>query len=234
MNIFNDNIKDRVLPDKTFGFDIDDVVGDLMNLIVDALNEMWEKNHTIDDVKDWEFGWILKGNSPTYLKDLIVAKWMYEKMPIFEETKNFINSIKDTHQIMFITSRFNYPGIDQITKKWFEDSGIYYDSIHFERFKSYFCKTSGVDYFVDDSLENAIKISKNSKIQVYLLDKPWNRQQEMDRLVKEGILTMDQINEEMKKIKRINSVWELNSIFLKQEVKSPKWVNWNLSKGLGL
>jgi uncharacterized HAD superfamily protein len=210
MNIFNENLKDRILPEKTFGFDIDDVIWDLMSLIISHLNENWDKQFSLDSVTDWDFWGMFEWKWQDYLKNMIIERWMYEKMSVYEDTKEFINNIKDTHQITFVTSRFSYPWILDITKQWFDSNWIYYDSIHFEKFKSYFCKIAWVDYFVDDSLENAIKISKNSKIQVFLLNKPWNQQTEINRLIKNWIFTEEQIKEELSKIKRINNVGELN------------------------
>lgn len=201
--------KNRSVPEKTFCFDIDDVAWDFIwTALSYLLNKHWLSWYDINDVLTYDFQTIFgRPLTSDEVKEAAFESWAYEIMIPDENLKEFIESIKERYAVVFITSR--YPWTEDITSSWFEKHWIFFDVIFYQPFKSYLTKLIHADYLVDDSLENAIKISKNSKTTAIIRNQPWNWAHEENRLIEEWKLTREQIDTELAKIPRINNIWDL-------------------------
>lgn len=207
--------KTRSLPKKTFCFDIDDVIGWFMEEITRYFSNNPEYNNIefwLDDVNTYDFQTIFW--KPLTTDEIKVAAYeteVYSKMRINNGVKTFINGIKDEYRIVFITSR--YPWTEEITQKWFEDNNLFYDIIFYQPYKSWLIPFLNADYLVDDSLENIIKVSKNTNTKGILFNKPWNWEDEENRLIKSWKLTRDQIDKELNEVIFINSMVDLTKMW---------------------
>ena len=183
--IFSQN-KDRILPEKTFCFDIDDVIWWFMDIITEYFSNnpnYWNINFKLEDVHTYDFQTIFW--NPLKTEDIKNAAYLteaYSIMHLNPWVREFIDSIKDEYRIIFITSR--YPWTEELTRQWFEDNNIFYDIIFYQPYKSWLIPFLNADYLVDDSLENIIKVSKNTKTRWILFNKPWNWKLEEGRLIK--------------------------------------------------
>lgn len=65
-----------------------------------------------------------------------------------------------------------------------KSDGIIYKTIDFSGKKEDFAKKYNLDYFIEDSLDNAKKIIENSNTEVFLLDQPYNRNFEHPKIIR--------------------------------------------------
>lgn len=162
----------------TIGIDIDDTICDTINNIIPALCEYYklDKNDFIDSYK--------KDNSiieklPNYLD---FAQIYYPKilptLPLFKDCQKYINKLHENNKIIFITARltlgkdlsYKY-GYDYLTK-----NGIIFDDLLIGvKDKKKICDDYNIDVFIDNNINNCVKVSNNKDIKVLLYDNEYNK-----------------------------------------------------------
>lgn len=70
--------------------------------------------------------------------------------------------------------------IKNSTYQWLHDNGLPWDSVHFEGNKAKVVKELGLDFFLDDNIENYDAVEPHCK--AYLFDQPWNYQLQDERV----------------------------------------------------
>lgn len=102
----------------------------------------------------------------------------------FRTTQPYPNAIKDLEKLSdifdfyIITDRNWYETAKEETIKRLQKDGIYYKEIHFSHDKAKYSAELELDFFIEDNVENALKI-KNTKTIPFLLNRPYN-QKEVD------------------------------------------------------
>lgn len=93
--------------------------------------------------------------------------------------KEAVEEVKSLgHTNVFITDRSfgSTPEVShELTYKWFRENGIEYDELHFSADKT----VRRVDLYIDDKLSNYDALDA-AGVEVYLLNRPWNRTDEPD------------------------------------------------------
>lgn len=86
--------------------------------------------------------------------------------------------IFDGHEVHLITAR-GFIGhtrlIQQHTCRWLERYAIPYKTLSFTRRKGPKATELGLDYFIDDNVQNWLDVAATEDTASYLLDRPWNQ-----------------------------------------------------------
>ncbi len=172
---------------KKIWIDIDDVMNDFITYIIDELNlYTWKEIH-ISEIKTWHLNkiwWI----SFEELQNIYKKSDIYTKVPLLENNIKIIKQLeKNWYEICFITSRFLFDDYNttEITKNIFLKNGLK-NKIYIWMGKAEICKKLWIDIFIDDALYNCLKVkNENNNIQVFLLEKIWNGNNEIKRLKEE-------------------------------------------------
>jgi len=168
------------------GFDIDDVIYDMNTNLLKYINKKNNKNHKLDDIKDWNIAlhlWISFDEVIEHIhgsKVYVNSKLSKDFIAIYNELK------KNWYEITFISSRLDLSSkwfnTAVETIKWLRSNGIQ-DEIVITNTKWLEVQKRWLKYFVDDGLHNIHDIKEyNKDIKLFVLDKPWNQKQEMKRL----------------------------------------------------
>jgi uncharacterized HAD superfamily protein len=84
----------------------------------------------------------------------------------------------DGHEVHLITAR-GFIGhsrlISQHTVRWLEQHAVPYKTLSFTRAKGARAVQLGLDFFIDDNIDNFMDVYEHGVSQSYLLDRPWNR-----------------------------------------------------------
>jgi uncharacterized HAD superfamily protein len=107
------------------------------------------------------------------------------------------------HEVYFVTARVS-PEAKQQTELWLWNHGIDHPTVIITKLKGEFAKTVGIDYSIEDKVENAWCVAWLSKAKSYLIDRPYNQ-------VPEGIGSS--------KIIRVKSVKDFLDIIDTEEVE---------------
>jgi len=78
----------------------------------------------------------------------------------------------DKHELCIVTGRPYM--IKSLTEAWFARHAIRYDKLIFTRPGSKLAVANGIDVFIEDYYDEAIKLSE-AGIQTLLYDRPWNQ-----------------------------------------------------------
>lgn len=82
------------------------------------------------------------------------------------------------HTIHLVTDRCSLDPEDtatiiHATRDWLEDNGLRYETIHYTGDKATVAKELGLDFFIDDKMENFESLIDVTRS--YLMDRPWNQ-----------------------------------------------------------
>ncbi len=168
------------------GFDLDEVIVALGDLLVNYINEEFNIQWTIEDfvehdlfknvyVQDEDYNTEIAKKSLSVVKDI---DFQIKAKP-YEEASMFIRSlIRQGHSIHFITSR--ELGCEAKTIKWLRKYKIPFDTVHHVGFgeKGPLGRSLNLDCYVDDHethLESMYKYKNRWRKGLVLMTRPWNR-----------------------------------------------------------
>jgi uncharacterized HAD superfamily protein len=167
---------------KTFkvGFDIDDVLFPWYARVHEACVEAGITNGI--EPTSWrpyeEYGCSLEDWLEAL--DVVTLKGsLYIKTGPDEDAARALRSLVfDGHEVHLITAR-GFIGhsrlIQQHTVRWLEQYAIPYKTLTFTRQKGIKAAALGLDFFIDDNVDNWWDIFQHGVEQSYLLDRPWNQ-----------------------------------------------------------
>lgn len=157
------------------GIDIDGVIADSLTTWMANLNAHFGQNKKIEDFIIYQFEKVY--NVPWPDMDRFFrenqGKLLTGLQPI-AGAKEVIKWLKEEHIVVLITARPEE--FEEITRAWLAEQGIVYDHLIMTNFqdKRDYCWELGIELFIDDSLENAISISRLN-IPVLLYNAPYNQ-----------------------------------------------------------
>lgn len=169
----------------TLGIDLDDTI---TNSIESLLNyaKLYNKEKGISfpiDENQWDFdkafGWnennIIEFTSK-YLKTLL------KEATIKEGAVETIEKLREEgYEIVVITARYEKELGDpyNFTKAWLEENNIFFDKLIVNsKEKEIDCLKNNVEIFIDDNVNNCIKVHEKLHIPVFLFDNIFNRNKE--------------------------------------------------------
>jgi len=134
----------------------------------------------------WEFYKDLGQTTEQFLdqcRRMVRTGLLFRKGDLLPGTKEAFDAlIEQGHTIHIITDRCSLDPEDsdlikQHTLDWLEDNGLRYDQIRFTGDKAAAAEELGLDYMIDDRIENYDALD-GTGVSVYLFDRPWNRSAE--------------------------------------------------------
>lgn len=191
---------------KNIWVDIDDIMNNFIDYIIDELNKYTWKSIFLKEIDFWhlhEIWWITFEE----LKNIYKKSNIYNKVPLLQENIDIIKSLeKKWYNVIFITSRFLFNDYNtmKITKDIFLNNWMKND-IYIWMNKEKICKKLNINIFIDDALYNCLKVKNyNKSTKVFLLNKIWNWEKEVQRLKNEWF-NLENLDE----IKRIDTLKEI-------------------------
>jgi len=157
------------------GIDIDGVIADTFTLLVQELNQYFNKNLTYDDIVCYDIAAVYN------LKKEQLAEFAQLKIPLLQDNSvpiplaaECINNLRDRAYVALISARFEQSR--DRTQNWLRRHGIQWDDLILlgNHDKAETCVNQKLDYFIEDNLNNALQVSEIG-IPVLLLDAPYNR-----------------------------------------------------------
>lgn len=160
--------------------DIDDTLADMRSVLQNELqlhtgkNIHWEQwtDHSAEH---------LYGIDKHQFFDILRDSKILERMTPHAESINFIQSIKRTHKVAFLTARAWHSRGLKVTKQWLKQHSFVYDELilcNVTDSKSKIINEhfGNVDFTVDDSIKHCSEYSINPNINhVFVYDMPWNK-----------------------------------------------------------
>jgi uncharacterized HAD superfamily protein len=170
------------------GFDLDEVIVALCDLLVDYINKEFGLQWTAEDFVEYD---LLKNNyvehdeeynsqiAKTVLKKVRDIDFQIKAKP-YAEAPMFIRTLKkEGHSVHFITARdITAP---EKTAKWLRKYKIPFDTIHhvgWGQEKGPIGRALNLDFYVDDHefhLESMYKYKKRWRKGLALMTRPWNK-----------------------------------------------------------
>ena len=168
------------------GFDLDEVIVALGDLLVDHINNEFNIQWTIEDFIEYDlfkntYTEDVEYNSKIAREFLNVVKNInfQSKAKPYEEAPAFIRSLaRRGHSIHFISSRDI--GFENKTVEWLRKYKIPFNTVHHvgPNEKGPFGRSLNLDCYVDDHethLESMYKYKKRWRKGLVLMTRPWNR-----------------------------------------------------------
>ena len=182
------------------GIDMDEVIAEFLLSFLDFHNEQYGTNLTKDQFESYHL-WHAWGGTK---EDAIEKVHAFHKTHHFknivpvDDAKRVILLLKEKHDLFVITSRQD--AVAEETKVWIQAhfpqtfSDVHFTN-HFskngsEKRKGDICDRIDIDVMIEDSLDYAKECVRPNR-RVFLLDRPWNRSQELS----EGIIRVHSWNE---------------------------------------
>ncbi len=159
-----------------FGIDIDGTVT-RPDTFVPYLNESFQINITLDDIKEYDLYPLVSVSQEEFDKWFLDNEpRIYTASPLAEGASVALSSWADKHELIFISARGKH--LLEITKQWFVNNGIAYHHIDLigTHHKIAAVKQYEVDIFFEDKHDNAVMIHNECGIPVILFDTPYNRE----------------------------------------------------------
>lgn len=168
------------------GFDLDEVVVALCDVLVDHINDEFDLNWTVDDFVVYD---LLKNNyhEDKEYNDKIAKRAIKIVSDIdiqvtaepYEEAPPFLRNLrKESHTIHFITAR--KVGEEAKTADWLRKYKIPFDSVHhlgYGHEKGRVGRALNLDFYIDDHEEHLVSMYKYKKRWakgLALMTRPWN------------------------------------------------------------
>lgn len=161
---------------KRFGIDIDGTVT-CPTTFVPYLNEAFNLNITLDDIKQYDFMPLVTVSEKEF------AAWfkkmepvIYSQSPLAEGAKEVLKKWEKQHELFFISARGSH--LSDLTREWFTAQELWFDDIHLigSHDKIEAARKYNVDIFFEDKHDNAVNIHEELNIPVLLFDTPYNQE----------------------------------------------------------
>jgi uncharacterized protein len=169
---------------KRFGIDIDGTVT-CPTTFVPYLNEAFNLNITLDDIKQYDFMPLVTVSEKEF------AAWfermepvIYSRSPLADGAKEVLKKWEKQHEMYFISARGSH--LMELTREWFNSRELRYDDIHLvgTHDKIEAARKYNVDIFFEDKHDNAVNIHEELSIPVLLFDTPYNREPIPDGVIR--------------------------------------------------
>ena len=171
----------------TIGIDLDDVLLDFNNGFLAYNKDAYGICKTRNDIYTYDIEKVWDCSREEIMKRVFdfYKTEAHARIPTVPGSSEAIRELAKNHTLHIVTSRHN--SIADITRSWIERHfpGLFKE-IHFsngfstdegkKRGKADICRELGIEYFIDDALENARPIAA-AGIPVLLLDTPWNQEE---------------------------------------------------------
>ncbi|MGD6841320.1 hypothetical protein ACQCVH_02265 [Bacillus infantis] len=160
---------------KRFGIDIDGTVT-CPSSIIPYLNEAFQLNLTLEDVKEYDLNPLVDIDEEEF------AKWfldnepkIYANSPLASGAKQVLKEWESKHELYFISARGSY--LQELTEEWFLENELNFHHVELigSHDKISTAKKHKVDIFFEDKHDNAVAIHEECGIPVILFDTPYNR-----------------------------------------------------------
>ena len=192
------------------GVDLDDVLGEFMPQMLAFHNEKYGTSFNSRDIGHVHalFELISKNEEEAIEKmELFYRSEYFDNIRPVKGAKDNLRKLKDHgHELIVITGRPSH--LKEKTTKWLEEHfEDILDQVHFADHtvhprgwsKGEMCKKLGIYHHIDDFLAFAQSCVENG-ISVFLLDRPWNRNVELDIKIKR-VFSWDEISMDLIKLK---------------------------------
>lgn len=156
------------------GVDIDGTLADNLRAFVTAFNKVTGKNLTTDDIYDFDLS-LVYGITPQEVEQVFHdhAERVFARVPVMAGARNVLTKLKKAGVEIFVVTARN-PKFRELTTAWLEKNRLPVDHLIFEGDKGLACELFGLELFIDDNLDNALRV-KNAGAVSLLMDAPYNR-----------------------------------------------------------
>jgi uncharacterized HAD superfamily protein len=174
------------------GIDIDEVCARFAPPFLDTINEICAtrlgRTIRIEDIARYD---IEEAGLGITVADLqTVFRIMRERndlarLDALPDAAEVLQQLSREHDIYYITGRGNfYPDAAEPTRAWLAQHGFPApDRVILEYYKQKEARKLGIQVFVDDNPEIALKLA-DERIEVFLMDYPWNHWCQDERLIR--------------------------------------------------
>ncbi len=180
----------------TIGVDVDGVLGDFVNPVLNAVNELYGSSYKEDDITVFNMEEIIGKNEMIAAMDFLEKRNFVLDMPIYEGAVDNINKIRKmfwVNRVVFVTSPFySYKTWVYERFEWLKKNfNASKDDVIFTSDKTLF---SG-DILVDDYHKNLKKWLDAKKVAIKF-ERPWNKNYKCSKTAK----SWDEVKEYCDKI----------------------------------
>ncbi|MGE7271571.1 5' nucleotidase, NT5C type [Brevibacillus panacihumi] len=182
----------------TIGIDIDGTVTSPSS-IVPLMNECFGKNLRYEDCLEYNLANIYK------ITDEEFADWLdqygerlYHEAPVHGNADQILRSWHQEHKLIYISAREDRHR--EVTLNWFSRYHIPYDEVDLigSHDKLASARKWEVNLFLEDRLENALQLSEELEIPVFLFDTPYNQGVLPDFIHR--VYTWEEVNHKVKQL----------------------------------
>jgi len=144
---------------------------------IDQKSESEQTTYNLED----EYG--LTSKQVTNLFAKMSETGGYRNAEVYPNTRKSLVRISRQYNIFYVTVRDFYPTIKKDTFYWLDKNKLPYFRVVFTRSKYKVAQKEDFQFFVDDSPDQCNRMAK-TQVPTYLLRQPWNKNAEIDSLVK--------------------------------------------------
>lgn len=149
-------------------FDMDDVLVNLVETWIKEINDKWERNVTINDIREWDITRPFPGIKKEDIFGFLSCSWFWERVTPREYAVEYLKKFNEEHEIYIATYAYTKTIDAKINHCLFK----YFPFLHEHHIITIKNKSLlDCDWFVDDNPENL----KDSRAKRILIDRPWNR-----------------------------------------------------------
>lgn len=160
------------------GVDLDGVLGDILAVSVQALNDYFGREVRVEEVRDYDLSRVY-GLSREEIREFFAARQdLLEEMPPMPGARLCLEYLYRHCRLTIITAR--PPFQEDMTRHWLARYGFPYHDLVLvgSHDKREACRRAGIDLFIDDRLENALMLASEGW-PVILFAAPHNRASEL-------------------------------------------------------
>lgn len=182
----------------TIGIDIDGTVTSPSS-IVPLMNESFGRNLRYEDCLEYNLANIYN------ITDEEFADWLdqygerlYNEAPVHGIADQILRSWHQEHKLIYISAREDRHR--EVTLNWFSRYHIPYDEVDLigSHDKLASARKWEVNLFLEDRLENALQLSEELEIPIFLFDTPYNQGTLPDLIHR--VYTWEEVNDKIKKL----------------------------------
>lgn len=165
------------------GFDIDGVLANFVQGYEDLIIEITQKNlfpehRPLPPVWDWPqyYGYTNEEIREVW-KQIDEHPFFWSRLGVLSGARHLPLVANGSHDVYFITHRTRGLDVKRQTERWLLAHGVVTPTVLLaEESKGGIVAGLGLDYFIEDRLDNAVEISQTAPdCQVFLLDCPYNQ-----------------------------------------------------------
>ena len=172
---------------KTIAFDLDDTLVSFREPMCNLLNDLTNSDIHWDKWKTYDAASYYGMTSEEFCQQ-IVEHEILKKLQPHIETKEVLTTLQNMgYHIAIISARGFHPNAEILTRNWFIENDIAFDSIHIN--KHGYAKINMLDakydvkLAIDDHVDHGKDYIDSNRVQnVLLYDMPWNKDSEILRI----------------------------------------------------